>query len=98
MKFCIHSPALTKMKLREAWLPIKGFPVAAILAALVFTSGATPYVLKERHDTPSGWKPLRRADKEHQIQLQIGLVQGRMSELLQHLDESKVTKRTKRSD
>jgi len=76
------------MKLRESWSPVKGFPAAAVLAGLISAPGATPYVLKERHDTPSGWRPLRRADKDHQIQLQIGLVQGRMSELLQHLDES----------
>ncbi|TVY20310.1 Tripeptidyl-peptidase SED2 [Lachnellula arida] len=60
-----------------------------VLATLCFASCAhsTPYSIKERHPVPDGWSLLRRAPRQGEIKLQIGLKQGQFHELERHLNE-----------
>ena len=43
------------------------------------------YAVRETHTVPKGWERLADAPKDHQLQLQIGLRQGRFNELQEHL-------------
>ena len=48
------------------------------------------YAIKERHQVPDGWIYVRRAPLHSEIQLQIGLKQGRFRELERHLNEGEL--------
>ena len=48
------------------------------------------YAIKERHQVPDGWMFVRRASLHSEIQLQIGLKQGRFRELERHLNEGEL--------
>jgi hypothetical protein len=58
-----------------------------LLGFTVFGSALASYVLKERHEVPAGWRVVRRADKNHLVQLQIGLAQGRVDEMIRSLED-----------
>ncbi|KAJ4286678.1 hypothetical protein N0V90_012930 [Kalmusia sp. IMI 367209] len=63
---------------------------AAIAAQAVLASpirARSPYAVKETHFAPREWTKLERANGGSVVQLQIGLKQGKMDELLKHLGE-----------
>ena len=62
------------------------------LPTLSFASCAdcTSHSIKERHQVPDGWIFVRRAPLHSEIQLQIGLKQGRFRELERHLNEGEL--------
>lgn len=66
--------------------------VCVAVPTLLFASRAdcTSYSIKERHQVPDGWTPVRRAPLHYKIQLQIGLKQGRFHELERHLNEGEL--------
>lgn len=66
---------------------------AAIAAQTALASpirARSPYAVKEKHYAPAEWTKLGRAHGDHTVQLQIGLKQGNMDELLRHLSEGKI--------
>lgn len=83
------------MKLRSRGLypprPIFCGLCPSLIALLLLTnlprSQSTTYILKESHQVPDGWKPIRQAPSYYQIQLQIGLKESRFHELEQRLNE-----------
>lgn len=65
---------------------------AALAAQAIIASpmrARSPYAVKETHYAPREWTKLERANGGSLVQLQIGLKQGKMDELLRHLDEGK---------
>lgn len=68
---------------------------SALLAAAIAANAAlaspirarSPYAVKEEHYVPREWTKLGRSHGESVIQLQIGLKQGRMDELITHLHQ-----------
>ncbi|KAF2680480.1 tripeptidyl-peptidase 1 precursor [Lentithecium fluviatile CBS 122367] len=64
---------------------------AAIAAQVTLASpirARSPYVVKETHYAPHEWTKLDRSNGDSLIQLQIGLKQGRMDDLITHLSEA----------
>ncbi|KAL5413059.1 hypothetical protein PMIN03_003985 [Paraphaeosphaeria minitans] len=63
---------------------------AAMAAHAVVASpiqARSPYTVKETHFAPREWTKLDRANGNKLVQLQIGLKQGNMDGLLEHLDQ-----------
>ena len=79
----IHASCLILSRLLSVYVAV---------STLLFASCAdcTSYYIKERHQVPNGWTPVRRAPLDYKIQLQIGLKQGRFHELERHLTEGKL--------
>lgn len=48
------------------------------------------YSVKESHRVPGKWSCIGRAPRNHEIRLQIGLKQGRFSDLERHLYEGEL--------
>jgi tripeptidyl-peptidase I len=63
------------------------FLIGFIAIRSAYGTGSFSYSIKERHNVPERWKPIRRAAPDHEIVLQIGLKQGRFDELEWHLNE-----------
>ncbi|OTA93876.1 hypothetical protein M434DRAFT_395251 [Hypoxylon sp. CO27-5] len=58
-----------------------------VSSSSVGISSRSSYSVKERHIAPRNWARVGRAPADHEVELQIGLRQGRFNELEQHLFE-----------
>ena len=69
--------------------------MATLLLLLAPAAVATPikniqkreHAVKSSHTTPRKWKKQAAAPLDHVLQMQIGLKQGNVDDLIRHLDE-----------